>query len=178
VCMAHPPTFLNKVIIGGADGSIQLRNFNSDTLLYTFKLNSRICCLEGSPALDVVGIGLADGSAVLLNLKYDEEVMRFHNAAGAGTISSSASVGNSANGSARAVAPCTCLSFRCALTIPVATPLLPSALRPRLGQLKLGSAVGVCLQLCTKAGLSVSTCSALLAASWACLQAVSPSCPA
>jgi U3 small nucleolar RNA-associated protein 21 len=37
-----------------------------------------------SPALDVVGVGLADGRAVLANLRYDEVVAAFDNAAGSG----------------------------------------------------------------------------------------------
>ena len=109
--MAHPPTYLNKVLIGGADGSMQLRNIKSDALLYTFSLQSRVCCIEASPALDVVGVGLADGSAVLLNVKFDEQVLKFENAAGAG-IGGPASTASGAPSSSQAT-PCTCLAFRC-----------------------------------------------------------------
>jgi WD40 repeat protein len=112
-CMAHPPTYLNKVLIGGADGTMQLRNINSDTLLYTFNLHSRVCCIEPSPALDVVGVGLADGSAVILNVKFDEQVMKFANAAGAG-IGASTTEGESSYSRA---SPCKCLAFRCALLL-------------------------------------------------------------
>jgi hypothetical protein len=41
-CMAHPPTYLNKVLIGDADGTMQLRNINSDALLYKFNLHSNM----------------------------------------------------------------------------------------------------------------------------------------
>lgn len=105
-CMAHPPTYLNKVLIGFADGTVQLRNINSDTLLYTFSMESRICCIEPSPALDVVGLGLADGSAVLLNVKFDEVVMKLGNAAGAGMNA------NAGPQSESQASPCTCLAFR------------------------------------------------------------------
>jgi U3 small nucleolar RNA-associated protein 21 len=40
--------------------------------------------LAGSPALDVVGVGLADGRAVLHNLRFDETLAAFDNAAGSG----------------------------------------------------------------------------------------------
>ena len=62
-CMAHPDTYLNKVVIGGIGGSLLLYNFLSGALLYTFKdVNaSAVQCIVGSPALDVVGIGFADG---------------------------------------------------------------------------------------------------------------------
>ena len=36
-CMAHPDTYVNKVLLGGADGRLQLWNFVTQTLLYTFE---------------------------------------------------------------------------------------------------------------------------------------------
>lgn len=109
--MAHPATYVNKVLVGAADGSMQLRNINSGALLYTFKMSARICCIEPSPALDVVGVGLADGAAVLHNVKFDEEAMRFENAAGAGTgLQTPAERRRPQPGVA---GQCTCLAFRC-----------------------------------------------------------------
>jgi len=35
--MCHPDTYLNKVVVGGADGQLQLWNFVTGTLLHTFK---------------------------------------------------------------------------------------------------------------------------------------------
>lgn len=61
-CMAHPDTYLNKVVVGGADGRMQLWNFNKGKLLFQYKVaDSAVKCIAPSPALDVVGIGLADG---------------------------------------------------------------------------------------------------------------------
>jgi len=61
-CMAHPDTYLNKMIIGFDDGSMQLWNFSSENLVHEFvSFNSAVRCIAPSPALDVVGIGLADG---------------------------------------------------------------------------------------------------------------------
>lgn len=34
--MAHPDTYLNKVVVGGEDGSLQLWNFVTATRLHTF----------------------------------------------------------------------------------------------------------------------------------------------
>ncbi|KAF6265106.1 WD40 repeat-like protein [Scenedesmus sp. NREL 46B-D3] len=85
-CMAHPDTYINKVVVGGADGSLQLWNFKTQQLVHSFKgWGSPVRCLAASPALDVVGVGLADGRAVLHNLRFDEQVMVLHNAAAAGT---------------------------------------------------------------------------------------------
>ena len=61
-CMAHPDTYLNKVVVGAEDGRLQLWNFASGRLVYEFAgLGSGVHCIEPSPALDVVGIGLQDG---------------------------------------------------------------------------------------------------------------------
>ena len=62
-CMAHPDTYLNKVVVGSADGRLQLWNFSTGTRLFEFSSfgGSAIKCITPSPALDVVGLGLADG---------------------------------------------------------------------------------------------------------------------
>lgn len=82
-------------------------------------------CLTPSPALDVVGIGLADGRAVLHNLRYDEAVVTFENAAGtgakeehfaAGSSSGAGSGGSAGGGAGRA---CTCISFRTGAGLPL-----------------------------------------------------------
>lgn len=61
-CMAHPDTYLNKIVVGSDDGRMQLWNFSSGKLIHEFaSLGSAVRCIAPSPALDVVGIGLADG---------------------------------------------------------------------------------------------------------------------
>ena len=61
-CMAHPDTYLNKVVVGSQQGSMQLWNFIKGTRLYDFSVaDCAIKCLAPSPALDVIGIGMADG---------------------------------------------------------------------------------------------------------------------
>jgi U3 small nucleolar RNA-associated protein 21 len=61
-CMAHPDTYLNKVVVGSQEGRLQLWNFSSCRMLFEFEgWGSAVCCLAPSPALDVAGVGLADG---------------------------------------------------------------------------------------------------------------------
>jgi U3 small nucleolar RNA-associated protein 21 len=36
-CLCHPDTYLNKVVVGGADGSMQLWNFVTGQMVHTFK---------------------------------------------------------------------------------------------------------------------------------------------
>jgi len=61
--MAHPDTYLNKVVVGGADGRMLLYNFMTGRLLYEFAgvCSAAVKCIVSSPALDIVGVGDADG---------------------------------------------------------------------------------------------------------------------
>nr|ATG70826.1 WD-40 repeat family protein [Callitropsis vietnamensis] len=86
-CIMHPDTYLNKVIVGSEEGTLQLWNINTQKKLYEFKgWASSIRCCVSSPALDVVGIGCADGKIHVHNLRFDEEVVTFtHTTRGAVT---------------------------------------------------------------------------------------------
>ena len=58
--ICHPPTYLNKVLVGGA--KLQLWNTRNGKLIYEFKNLSGlrdgvgISCIEASPAIDVVAV--------------------------------------------------------------------------------------------------------------------------
>lgn len=92
--LVHPSTYINKFIIGYSNGQLELWNFNKKKIVYTFashiaylqkemhkennkdgKNTSRslpsICCIEQSPACDVVALGFNSGDILLLNLKLD-----------------------------------------------------------------------------------------------------------
>ncbi|KAJ4968592.1 hypothetical protein NE237_015293 [Protea cynaroides] len=86
-CIMHPDTYLNKVIIGSQEGSLQLWNISTKKKLHEYKSwNSSVCCCVSSPALDVVAVGCADGKIHVLNIRYDEEIVTFsHSARGAVT---------------------------------------------------------------------------------------------
>ncbi|MCO5584790.1 hypothetical protein L7F22_038722 [Adiantum nelumboides] len=77
-CLMHPDTYLNKVIVGTEEGSLFLWNISTGKLLYKFEgWGSPIRCCVSSPALDVVGIGCADGKIHIHNLRFDETVVTF-----------------------------------------------------------------------------------------------------
>ena len=81
--LAHPATYLNKVLLGAVDGRLQLWNLRSGQKVYEFSgWSSAVLCLEQSPALDVFGIGHADGRIVLHNLRVDETVLTLAHDAG------------------------------------------------------------------------------------------------
>ncbi|XP_001513138.1 WD repeat-containing protein 36 isoform X1 [Ornithorhynchus anatinus] len=74
----HPSTYLNKVLFGSEQGSLQLWNIKSNQLLYTFPgWKSGVTTLQQAPALDVIAVGLASGQIIIHNIKFDETVMKF-----------------------------------------------------------------------------------------------------
>nr|KAJ3420432.1 hypothetical protein HK105_005678 [Polyrhizophydium stewartii] len=74
----HPSTYLNKVLLGSQQGSMQLWNVRSMKMIYEFKAYaSPIATLAQSPSIDVVAIGLLDGTIILHNIKADKEILRF-----------------------------------------------------------------------------------------------------
>lgn len=76
--ICHPPTYLNKVLLGSKQGRLQLWNLNTSKLVYTFNgWNSCVKITEPAPAIDVVAIALANNKIVLHNLRYDQLVMEF-----------------------------------------------------------------------------------------------------
>lgn len=66
--MAHPDTYLNKVVVGSQEGKLQLWNFATGKMLYEFTSlgDAAVRCIAPSPALDVVGLGMSDGCVVTL----------------------------------------------------------------------------------------------------------------
>eukprot|EP00158_Paraphelidium_tribonemae_P008196 Partr_v1_DN28503_c2_g1_i1_m73826 putative WD repeat domain 36 len=53
----HPSTYLNKIVVGSHQGSMQLWNIRSMKKLYEFKSwGSPVTCLEQSPVVDVIAI--------------------------------------------------------------------------------------------------------------------------
>ncbi|EEC05019.1 WD-repeat protein, putative [Ixodes scapularis] len=79
--LLHPVTYVNKLLLGSHQGTLQLWNIRSGTLVHSFEgWGSGVTALEQasrSPAVDVVAIGLANGQVMVHNLKFDETLMTF-----------------------------------------------------------------------------------------------------
>lgn len=76
--LMHPSTYLNKVLLASLQGTMQLRNVKTNSLVYEFSgWNSAIVVVEQAPAVDVVAVGLESGRVVLHNIKFDETLMSF-----------------------------------------------------------------------------------------------------
>ncbi|PWN31164.1 WD40 repeat-like protein [Jaminaea rosea] len=86
-CLVHPATYLHKVLLGLSDGTVQLWNIRTATLLHTFDLSGRqgqmdvatpsILSLAQTPALDVIVATTSDSRIILHNIKEDSCVMAF-----------------------------------------------------------------------------------------------------
>lgn len=76
--IVHPLTYMNKILLGSEQGTMQLWNFKASKLVFSFDgWTAPITVLEQAPALDVVGVGLGDGRIILHNLKFDETIIEF-----------------------------------------------------------------------------------------------------
>eukprot|EP01129_Flabellula_baltica_P000092 TRINITY_DN1009_c1_g1_i2.p1 TRINITY_DN1009_c1_g1~~TRINITY_DN1009_c1_g1_i2.p1 ORF type:complete len:667 (-),score=140.06 TRINITY_DN1009_c1_g1_i2:717-2696(-) len=74
--LLHPNTYVNKVLLGTAEGVLELWNIRTGKLIYTFEgWESSVVSLAQSPLLDIVAIGLADGRIIVHNLKLDKTVL-------------------------------------------------------------------------------------------------------
>lgn len=78
-CICHPPTYLNKVLVAGSGGQLELWNIRSMERIHCFKyLKSSdsdsqvpITSMKEANALDVVAIGFATGRIALMNIRED-----------------------------------------------------------------------------------------------------------
>ncbi|KAF8922887.1 Utp21 specific WD40 associated putative domain-containing protein [Dissophora ornata] len=74
--LIHPSTYLNKILIGSNQGTMQLWNIRTSTMVYAFKgFNSPITCFTQTPVVDVIAVGLLDGSIVIHNIRTDVAIM-------------------------------------------------------------------------------------------------------
>lgn len=86
-CLAHPPAYVDKVVIGFDDGTAQLWNVEAGACLHTYTATvgrGALRCLAASPALDVLAAGTDAGAVILFDAKADEALAVFEDAAGAG----------------------------------------------------------------------------------------------
>lgn len=81
--LMHPPTYLNKVLVGSKQGKMQLLNIKTSKVIYEFSgWDSGVSVIEEAPALDIVAIGLDDGRIIIHNIKFDESVLKLQQETG------------------------------------------------------------------------------------------------
>ena len=74
----HPHTYMNKILLGTRSGRLLLWNIKSNKKIFEFPgWDSPVTSLAAADVLDVVGIGLADGSVYVHNLKKNRTLRQF-----------------------------------------------------------------------------------------------------
>ncbi|KAJ1995289.1 rRNA-processing protein utp21 [Coemansia spiralis] len=75
--LVHPSTYVNKIVVGSAQGAMQIWNIQTRRCLYEFKsFGSGISCMVQAPVIDVLAVGLLDGRILLHNVKQDRPVIQ------------------------------------------------------------------------------------------------------
>lgn len=65
----HPHTYLNKILIVFEDGAADLYNLSSRRSIFEFSFGSRVTCIGQTSVIDTIGLGMADGTIRIFNLK-------------------------------------------------------------------------------------------------------------
>lgn len=74
--MMHPVTYVNKLLFYGGK-KMQLWNVIQGERIYEFNLPSEVESVDQSPVVDLVSVGLNDGSISMVNLLFDETLFSF-----------------------------------------------------------------------------------------------------
>ena len=93
--VAHMPTFLNKIMVGKGDGSVEIWNLNSGKLIYTiFPVSSSsgaVTALQPTPALSLLAVARVDGSITFHDVRTDSVVIQLNTKSSQPSIISSIS---------------------------------------------------------------------------------------
>lgn len=80
--ITNMPTFLNKIMVGKRDGSVDIWNLNTGKLIYTIlppSLSSgAVTTLQPTPALSLLAVARADGSITIHEIRTDRVVLRLN----------------------------------------------------------------------------------------------------
>ncbi|GAA5832443.1 hypothetical protein JCM3766R1_003075 [Sporobolomyces carnicolor] len=104
--VVHPASYLNKVVVASKEGQLAVWNVRTGACIHTFDLSTilpsssssasasaaaaatAITALAQSPAIDVLGVGFANGSCVLFDVRMGESLGRVRlDGDGAGQVS-------------------------------------------------------------------------------------------
>ncbi|KAI5899586.1 Utp21-domain-containing protein [Schizophyllum commune H4-8] len=114
--LLHPATYLNKVLVASAEGGMELWNIRDGARIYAFDARglspgsgaSAVTALVQAPAVDVVGIGFADGGIAVHDVRADERLLSFDMGLGSNMGLSSSVDGSTSSSSS----PIRALAFR------------------------------------------------------------------
>jgi len=104
--ICHPPTYLNKIVVGTQEGTVHLYNVRTLKHIHTFNLprHGAVTSLVAAPSqLDIIAVGYNSGHIVIFNAKTDSVITTFTQSEGEVTTLSfrSDGPGNLVSGSVR-----------------------------------------------------------------------------
>lgn len=80
--VCNMPTFLNKILVGKEDGSVDIWNISTGKLVYTIfpphLISGAVTALQPTPALSLVAVARADGSITIQDIRTDRAVMKLN----------------------------------------------------------------------------------------------------
>ncbi len=80
------PTYLNKILVGKQDGSVEIWNINTAKLVYTIfppaSDYGAVTALQATPALSLVVIAFASGPVVIHDVRVDRKILSLNSASG------------------------------------------------------------------------------------------------
>ncbi|KAI4196976.1 MAG: hypothetical protein LQ348_002216 [Seirophora lacunosa] len=80
--VCNMPTFLNKVLVGKQDGSVDIWNVSTGKLVYTMLpaslTSGAVTSLQPTPVLSTVAIARADGSITIQDIRTDKAIMKLN----------------------------------------------------------------------------------------------------
>ena len=91
----HPTTYVNKLLLSGPvedseASTLQLWNIMTEEKIFEFTDLTQdlptITCIEQSPVVDVVALGFQNGEILLVNILYNELILRFSQSQDGGSI--------------------------------------------------------------------------------------------
>ena len=82
-CIAHPDTYINKIILGNKRGKLLLLNIVTGRIVKVLSgsaddldtNDAEITFVQNSPALDVIAVGFSDGRCVLYDINKERAIM-------------------------------------------------------------------------------------------------------
>ena len=82
-CIAHPDTYINKVVLGNKRGKLLLLNIVTGRIVKVLggtaddleTNDAEITFVQNSPALDVIAVGFSDGRCVLYDINKEQAIM-------------------------------------------------------------------------------------------------------
>lgn len=80
--LIHMPTYLNKIVVGKGDGSLEIWNLSTGKLIYTIappsSTSGPVTALQPTPALSLLAVAREDGSISIHDIRSDTVIIQLN----------------------------------------------------------------------------------------------------